>query len=52
MDFFIWGIIIIITTAISAIGIVFGIYYMLTKTKKKKETKKADYKLEDQKEIP
>jgi len=50
MDLLIWGTIIIISTAITAIGIVLGIYFMITKDKLKGD-KKGKYKLEDQKEI-
>jgi hypothetical protein len=51
MEFILWGTIIIVTTAITSIGIVLGIYYMLTKNKEPQKKAKLNYKLEDQKEI-
>ena len=47
-----WGIILIISTAFTAIVVVLGIYFATTKTKKKEiEVKSKDYRLEEQKEI-
>lgn len=50
IEFLFWGVITIIGAAITLIVIVLGVYYILTKGKKRQE-KPASYKLEDQKEI-
>lgn len=50
IDLVIWGVVIIISTSVSAIVVVLGIYYILTKTKQ--DTKKGKvYTIDDQKEI-
>jgi hypothetical protein len=50
IDLVIWGVVIIIGTSISAIGVVIGIYFMLTKTRPDKG-KSEVYTINDQKEI-
>lgn len=52
IDLIIYGVIVIITTSITSIGIILGIYYMFTKRKDQNSAKeKANFTLNDQKEL-
>jgi len=50
IDLFIWGVVIILFTSTSAIGVVLAIYYMIVKKRQNDEPSRK-YSLEDQKEI-
>jgi uncharacterized membrane protein len=51
IDALFWGSAIIIGTSISAIIVVLGIYYLITKNIKKNDLEKHSYTLDSQKEV-